>query len=183
VSLYRITLDAWNHAGGSEYRVHLNVSAADPEQARQRIRLRTIYHNPITEQTNIDGGIGGVILDEWHIVSVRKSRAKDPFRKVPQGVLWVCDDCMFAREGEGNPDRPSALPEEWSRELSTDVTLGMLWSEHAEGCPNHKAKTWVAECDCERTEFSTLACDACGDWHHGARHAYTWWDYKEPVTF
>ena len=97
-------------------------------------------------------------------------------RTKPQGVLWVCIDCMIAREnGELPPDRPADLPEVWSLLLSTEVTAGMAWARHAKGCPNRAADGYVTDCDCERDDFSTHPCDGCGDTHHGERHAYTWW--------
>lgn len=96
--------------------------------------------------------------------------------ETPQGVLWVCSDCLFVQAyDEVNPDRPTDLPEVWSREPNTVVTLGMAWEHHAEDCPNRAAANLVDDCSCERKDFSTRACDACGDTHHGERHAYTWW--------
>lgn len=98
-------------------------------------------------------------------------------RTKPQGVLWVCIDCTIAHEhGEVPPDRPADLPEVWSLLPGTELTVGMAWEQHAEDCPNRDAGvSRDADCDCERDDFSTRACDGCGDTHHGERHAYTWW--------
>jgi hypothetical protein len=89
------------------------------------------------------------------------------------GTLWVCTDCLLARESDGteSPDR-----EPWG-EIPEDhtVTCGLLWSEHADDCENRAADEWVTECDCERISFSWHACPACGSTLGGERHAYALW--------
>lgn len=87
-----------------------------------------------------------------------------------QGILWVCTDCLFARENgelDSEPDR-----EPWSIEPETDVTIGLVWSEHV--CDREH---WSDgdECSCETLDFSGSSCDACGSMLGGSRHAYTWW--------
>lgn len=70
-------------------------------------------------------------------------------------TIWVCTDCLFAREGDGteNPDR-----EPWGLLPTADVSLGVLWPEH-----------------CERRDFDTAPCDGCGTPLAGERYAYTVW--------
>ena len=91
----------------------------------------------------------------------------------PQGVLWVCVECLFAREGDGAEPcgcEPPCVP--WSREPATDVTAGLDC-----GIPDH----WSDEHDehseqCETRDFSWSPCDGCGCPLGGTRHAYTWWE-------
>lgn len=88
-------------------------------------------------------------------------------------TLWVCSDCLLARESEGteHPDREpwGEIPE------GHTVTAGLLWEEHADDCANRAAGTWVAECECERQTFSWASCDTCGSTLGGERHAYALW--------
>jgi hypothetical protein len=88
------------------------------------------------------------------------------------GVIWVCVDCLFAREGDGteNPDR-----EPWNLFPATEVSLGMLWEEHENPTECEKSFRTGGECDCERMDFSWHACDACGSTLGGERQAYTLW--------
>lgn len=76
----------------------------------------------------------------------------------PQGTLWVCDDCLFAREGDGteNPDR-----EPWGLEPDTDVTAGLTWDEHSCGDAEANFRDGI-ECECEQIEFTWSDCEGCG---------------------
>lgn len=104
-------------------------------------------------------------------------------RDVPCGTLWVCVDCLLAREapdsefrdGEWAPGAPN--PEPWSspRVAGVDVTLGLLTREHS--CEDPLALE--SECECEERTFSSFACDACDTHLAGSRHAYTWWAQEE----
>jgi hypothetical protein len=85
----------------------------------------------------------------------------------PQGTLWVCTDCLFAREGEA-PESPDREP--WGLLEGTEVTSGMTWEEHADDCPRERG-----ECECEVRDFDWRACDGCGSPLGGERHAYTYW--------
>lgn len=89
----------------------------------------------------------------------------------PQGVLWVCTCCLFARESEGCADHKCDRTP-WNLEPDTDITAGLMDSEH-ECC-----QPWdeESECECERITFSKASCDACGSKLAGTRHAYTWWE-------
>ena len=98
----------------------------------------------------------------------------------PQGVLWVCVDCMLAREhAELPPDDFRCCNgeyEPWSQEPDLDITFGMAWSDHAEDCHARLSQGEDRdECDCEHDSFSRQACDGCGHPCHGERYAYTWW--------
>lgn len=98
-------------------------------------------------------------------------------RPMPQGTIWVCQDCMFAAvNGEISDDRPADLPEVWALEPATDVTPGLTWTEHHDpaGC-EAMFDAGTDQCDCETREFSSSRCDGCGDWHAGSRHAFTYW--------
>lgn len=88
-------------------------------------------------------------------------------------VLWVDEACVFAREGDGNPDDYKG-PVPWNLIPNTDeVTLGILESEHADNCtPAFRSEVG---CDCGTKSFSTMACDGCGNPLHGAREAFTQW--------
>ena len=89
------------------------------------------------------------------------------------GEIGVCTDCLFAREGDGTPDRPADLPEEWSEiPFGYVVTAG---GEHADECPNRDSVTRDTDCDCDELGFCQSSCDGCGDHHHGDRFRYTLW--------
>lgn len=87
---------------------------------------------------------------------------------VPGGVIWVCLDCMLAREGDGPTETPDCEP--WSL-IGDDVeiTAGMVFEEHYCSDPGEQ------ECDCERIEFSWGTCQGCGSTLGGERYAYTYW--------
>jgi len=93
-------------------------------------------------------------------------------RPVIQGLLWVCDDCLFAREGDGTED-PHCEP--WNREPDTDVTLGVAYGH--DGCEHSPYADDYDEHSesCEMHTFSSRSCDGCGCHLAGTRHAYTWW--------
>lgn len=87
------------------------------------------------------------------------------------GTIWVCGDCMYCATygefGERSEDLPvplSALSD------GESLTLGMGSQDHVCG-----QEFSTRERDCEINTFSTSACDGCGDWHHGERHAMTLW--------
>ena len=103
--------------------------------------------------------------------------------RTAQGTLWVCSSCLLTYEGDGADPcgcAPSHWP--WSREMDTDVTHGLTCD-----IPDH----WRADPDghageCEKRDFDSRPCDACGCPLAGERHAYTWWaddydaDYYPP---
>lgn len=88
--------------------------------------------------------------------------------------IWVCQDCMLVHaNGEISPDRPADLPTVWSRiDFGYNVTMG---GTHADDCPNGSDGTRDVDCDCETREFSTSACEGCGDYHAGDRYLFTLW--------
>jgi hypothetical protein len=67
-------------------------------------------------------------------------------------AVWVCDDCLFAREGDGteSPDR-----EPWGLMREADV-----------------AGHWDGDTGEGIAEFSQSACDGCGSTLGGTRHRY-----------
>lgn len=77
---YRVVLDGWNRTTNDSYRVVLIREGWSPRDAVKR--LSTIYLNLTTGEANTVGGFGHVdkstYLNEWNIVSIRKSRAKKP---------------------------------------------------------------------------------------------------------
>lgn len=98
-------------------------------------------------------------------------------RPKPQGTLWVCVDClMMAANDEAPTDPQEGQPEPWAIENATDVTMGLIGTEHE--C-TEKGTEWAHgvadDCDCETREFSWSPCDACGSTLGGSRHAFTWW--------
>lgn len=94
------------------------------------------------------------------------------------GTIWVCDCCLFAREGDGDgcDGNGGCAGEPWK--LIGDhesVTLGKTYEEHSCGIESGERMS-AAECDCECREFSWSSCDGCGSPLGGRRHAYTLWD-------
>lgn len=85
-------------------------------------------------------------------------------------TIWICQCCigMLANgeccHGEYHEREPLSIYS--AREL----TPGMSRDEHSEDCDPDD------DCDCDQINFSTSSCDACGDWHHGTRHAATAWE-------
>lgn len=86
----------------------------------------------------------------------------------PQGTLWVCQRCLFAREAadEQEPCGCDITHEPWAREPDTDVTHG---TDCLASCPGGEA------CDCSVVPYARNACDGCGCPLMGDRYAYTWW--------
>lgn len=99
------------------------------------------------------------------------------------GTLWVCECCMFVHaNGEcGDHDHTAGDeggygPEPLSRAGDMELSLGIAYEEHAEGCPNGNEDTWGREdCDCETDTFSRSQCLTCGSWLGGTRYAMTAW--------
>lgn len=87
------------------------------------------------------------------------------------GTLWVCVDCLIAREGDLDeaPDR-----EPWGL-IGDDVTVahGLDDDEHGCGMP-WPERAESDECDCERQQFAMSACGACGSTLGGTREAYSY---------
>jgi hypothetical protein len=82
-------------------------------------------------------------------------------RPMPQGTIYVCQDCMLAHaNGEASDDRPADLPEVWA-----------LWENEPAG-----SVTMGSPDDAEfEIPFSDSTCDGCGDRHAGDRYAFTYW--------
>lgn len=89
------------------------------------------------------------------------------------GVIWVCDDCMLAREC-GEPTEYCDR-EPWGEIPTADVEAGLDC-----GIPNHH---WECADDhyenCEQQDFSWSRCDGCGSTLGGTRHAYTVFNWGE----
>jgi hypothetical protein len=78
-------------------------------------------------------------------------------------TIWVCADCLFAREGYGvgEPDR-----EPWGLMPGADVDLGTF---HDPSCG-----AGGEQCDQHNViETSSSPCPACGSELEGTRYAYT----------
>ena len=90
-------------------------------------------------------------------------------------TIWVCVDCLLAREGDGteSPDR-----EPWGLLKGEQITLGMMQSEHT----NDSEDCLTSECDCVFRAFDTSDCEACGSRLAGERHAYTLWTEGPPES-
>jgi hypothetical protein len=94
-------------------------------------------------------------------------------------TIWVCVDCMFVHANGELPDPPPA-DRPWNRiPDSQSVSMGMLYSEHEEECPNRIAGEYVEECECEEITFAINPCDGCGSNLAGTRHAFTLWEGTE----
>lgn len=104
------------------------------------------------------------------------------------GVYWVCETCLHAEangvdlryESDWGMDydpetNPSPYPEPWALlGPGQHAAGGMGWEDHNEDC--HRYRTQGADtdwCDCETIEFSASACEGCGNYLHGERHAMT----------
>lgn len=84
----------------------------------------------------------------------------------PQGVLWVCVDCMIKAVNDEEPTDPTpGEPTPWAREADTIVTFGSAGHDHEP----------TDDCDCDTIDFATSTCDGCGSRLAGTRHAFTWW--------
>lgn len=100
----------------------------------------------------------------------------------PQGTLWVCAHCLFAREDDGlaagkgvvvTDDRDAALAHArtcLAGRPDAAVTLGAF--EHSEHCTEEDREEG---CDCTWIDFSWSSCDGCGCPLAGEREAYVWW--------
>lgn len=90
----------------------------------------------------------------------------------------VCVDCtMLLANGETPDGWGEFETAEWMQRINAktgmcEVTLGMMASEHADGCD---ALETGNDCQCEQTDFSTSPCDLCGSPLAGARNAVTFW--------
>jgi len=94
-------------------------------------------------------------------------------------TLWVCVDCLFAREGELDTT-PDCEP--WGLLPGDDVSLGITWSEHDCGRETTHDMDTECECDCERADFSWQSCDGCGSTLAAERQAYTLWYAPDPTA-
>lgn len=94
----------------------------------------------------------------------------------PQGIVWVCQDCMFAHaNGEISDDRPADLPDVWAlwaSEPAGSVTMGA--SVHGDDGDADECAD-VDECECEQITFSASWCGGCGSTLAGDRYAFTYW--------
>lgn len=91
------------------------------------------------------------------------------------GTIWVCGNCLHhhangecgdCHSDHGHDEEPLS-----SIEWPFTVAMGMAQEEHSEYCDYRK--DGLSECDCETRDFSTWACEGCGSWLHGERHAMT----------
>ncbi len=91
---------------------------------------------------------------------------------------WFCTDCAYAHENAEVGDRSEDLPPVLSDVDNARflITAGIVREAHAETCENRCPHAEQVECDCTRVEFSRVPCAGCGDWYHGAREAFTFWE-------
>lgn len=94
---------------------------------------------------------------------------------IAAATLWVCTDCLFAREGDPSDEPTDREP--WSALApAADVTLGLLWAEHFDPIACEDAfRSGGDACGCETDDFSWSSCHGCGSTLGGSRHAYTLW--------
>ena len=88
--------------------------------------------------------------------------------------LWVCIDCMLVHANGECTDTPDRAPWALWENDSSDITMGLLWSEHECETPEETFRNG-GECDCETDPFSMSDCDGCGSTLAGERHAFTAW--------
>lgn len=94
-------------------------------------------------------------------------------------TIWVCQCCMLnhangecgcgAYYGKDPDHDPLSLVND------SQITMGMLSSEHPCTADYEPMQEREHECDCETNTFSTSSCQGCGSWLHGERHAMTLW--------
>jgi hypothetical protein len=168
--VYRIRLTAWQSrprvpAADGEHTVVFAVRACDGRDARDRVFRHGVGFQPATGAYSLRGGLGpgATLLDEFHINSVRRSRAR--VRMHVWRALSVCTDCMLAIANGEYGERPD-LPDPLCEVAGEDVVLGT--DEHSEG---HSPADRDEGCDCGDLGFRTSRCDGCGDSHHGDRFA------------
>jgi hypothetical protein len=103
---------------------------------------------------------------------------------IPTAVSWCCTDCiMLLANGVDPADWPAEELAGWHARIDanlaggTEVTIGMLASEHEDSCPVkiQNDSGAVDECDCAVNSFSWSPCDLCGSNLGGERHAITFW--------
>lgn len=92
-------------------------------------------------------------------------------------TLWVCVGCLTYAELDDLLPETDRTP--WGLYRGGRAFLGLHSSEHADDCPNRDYGTGAdwAECECDRITYSRRSCDGCGSSLHGARYAYTSWNY------
>lgn len=113
-------------------------------------------------------------------------------RTVPGPVEWCCIDCLSLLAYGEDPVGTMSEDEitEWHARIDdtlsggTEVTLGMLASEHSDYCPVkiHDSHDAVDECGCDTVSFSWSACDLCRSNPGGERHAITFWTVPTEVS-
>jgi hypothetical protein len=104
-------------------------------------------------------------------------------KTIPCAVSWCCTDCiMLLANGEDPVDWSEYERVAWHIRIDqtmegSEVTVGMLASEHADDCPVKITGDWQAvdECSCAVNSFSWSACDLCRSNLGGERHAITFW--------
>lgn len=93
-------------------------------------------------------------------------------------TVSICVDClMFYANGETPEHMDESQTEEWLQALTSNyVTLGIMWDDHDDDCPNREAEEWVDDCECENFGFSWQSCETCGSNLGGDRFGATeWW--------
>lgn len=96
-------------------------------------------------------------------------------------TLWVCVDCLMDEATGGNDEgRDERNPAPWSAIHPDDahrpITMGLVYEEHAEDCPNFDSDgdyLGYEDEPCEDISFSWSRCHGCGSTLGGSRHAYT----------
>jgi hypothetical protein len=176
--VYLIDLTAWSSRpirraiDPGEHEVRFAVRGHSPVDVRARVLHHTVGWLPLA--THEAGGIyslvgglgpGAVVLDEFRIDRVVKSRAR--IRLHTWCALSVCTDCACVIANGECGERPDDLPEPLCKVRGEDVVLGV--DEHNDYCTEDiRAKFG---CDCADLGFRTTSCDACGDPHRGDRFA------------
>jgi hypothetical protein len=139
---------------GENHRITFAVRGIDPGDVRQKLFHHSIGYHPVGERYSLNGGLGhgSASLDEYSIVSIRKSRARGGVRV--WSTLSLCTDCMLVCANGECGERPSDLSEPLCLVAGEDVVLGA--DEHRDGCT-----------ESDRAE----GCDGCDNWNHGDRFA------------
>jgi hypothetical protein len=94
----------------------------------------------------------------------------------------ICDDCRMLSVYGAEPAwmSPEELCNYFDRvenhpNAEFKMTLGHLHDDPAVGCFHAGQPCETSDCDCERTDSASTACDLCGSSLAGDRHDVTFW--------
>jgi hypothetical protein len=121
----------------------------------------TMNHND--ERDYAEGEFNRRFMEE------EQERERESSRWTPEGVIWVCVDCMLTEANGETTENPDREPWNLWKQDDAEITMGMVREEHTDGC------SFDDDCGCDQIPFSSSDCEGCGSQLAGERHAFTWW--------